>query len=362
VSRGTLRAVPTLDVPVLDAHVHLWDPRTTPRQTSAPVRALGWSPLAMRSIVPRLFSSRARAFVGRTDYVLAPFMPSDLREGHDRAVADVHGFVHVEAGWHTRDRLRYAEETAWLETICGAELRAIVGHADLADRRLDALLDAHRAASPRFVGVRDKLAFSGDPAVMSWCARGDRMEEASWRRGFARLGERDLTFDAWIYAHQIGQLDALLRDVPGTRVVLDHLATPIGLGGPIGAHGRDARERERIAKTWRDDLARLAGHRQLHAKLSGLLMPVVGWGFHARARPPTAGELADALGPHIEHALRVFGVERCMFASNFPIDKVSATWGAITDALAQLTQRLEPDARRALFHDNALRFYGIAPA
>ena len=89
-------------------------------------------------------------------------------------------------------------------------------------------------------------------------------------------------------------------------------------------------------------------------------MPIVGWGFHARREPPSAEELAERLGPHVEHALRVFGVERCMFASNFPMDKVSAPWARVVGAMGQLTSGLEPAARRAFIHDNAARFYGIA--
>lgn len=349
-----------LDVPVLDAHVHLWDPRTTPRVATPAVRLLGGSRRALRALAPRLFPKSALEFVGSPEHVLAPYLPGDLHRDHAPEAAELRGFVHVEASWQARDPLRHADETSWLEQLCGRDLRAIVGHADLAHPRLDAILEAHRAASPRFTGVRDKLAFSPDARVMSWCASGDRMRDPGWRHGFARLGERGLTFDAWTYAPQLEELERVVRDIPSTRVVLDHLGTPVGLGGPYGPHGHDARERARIASRWHEDLARLAQHPQVHAKISGLLMPIVGWGFHARREPPSAGELAERLGPHVEHALRVFGVERCMFASNFPMDKVSAPWTTVVGAMGQLTSGLEPAARRAFFHDNAARFYGIA--
>ncbi|UJR87134.1 amidohydrolase family protein [Sandaracinus amylolyticus] len=338
----------SLDVPVLDAHVHLWDPRTTPRIVSPAVKLFGFSERVLHGLGSRLFPQRDLDFVGRTDHVLASFLPGHLRLDH--ASEDVRGFVHVEASWQARDPMRYAEETRWLEALCGPDLRAIVGHADLAHPRLDALLQAHRAASARFVGVRDKLAFSRDPKIARWTTSEDRMRDPAWRHGYARLGERGLTFDAWMYAPQLRDFETLVREVPGTRVVLDHLGTPIGLGGPEGA---------RVAATWHEDLARLAQHRQVHAKISGLTMPIVGFGLHARLTPPSAGELADVLGPHVEHALRVFGVERCFFASNFPMDKVSVPWSTLYEAFAQLTSTRTQGERRALFHDNALRFYGV---
>lgn len=350
----------SLDVPVLDAHVHLWDPRTTPRVATPAVRLLGHSPRVLRALAPRLFPEPALAFVGSPEHVLAPYLPGHLHRDHAPEAADVRGFVHVEASWQARDPVRCADETVWLEQLCGRDLRAIVGHADLSHPRLDAVLRAHAAASPRFVGVRDKLAFAPDARVMSWCAAGDRMRDAGWRHGFARLGERGLTFDAWMYAPQLAELERVVREIPSTRVVLDHLGTPVGLGGPYGPHGHDAAERARIAASWHDDLARLAQHPQVHAKVSGLLMPIVGWGFHARAEPPSASEIADRIGPHVEHALRVFGVERCMFASNFPMDKVSAPWATVVAAMAQLTSGLDHGSRRAFFHDNAARFYGAA--
>jgi L-fuconolactonase len=341
--------------PVLDAHVHFWDPRTTPRTVSPAVKLLGWNEALLRGLVSRVVPKATRDFVGDPGHVLHAYLPGTHRCDHGEV--ELAGVVHVQADWRTRDPFGYVDETRWLEELCGAGLRAIVGHADLAHPRLGAILDAHAQASARFVGIRDMLASCpGDPGVHDWTTPG-RMRDAAWRRGYALLGERGLSFDAWVYHEQLGELEALVRERPETPVVLDHLGTPIGLGGPFAGFGQSASARQRIAERWHEDLARLAQHAHVHVKLSGLFMPIVGFGFHARPRPPSTAELVDAIGPHIEHALRVFGPERCLFASNFPMDKVSVPWSALYGAMTQLTASLHEPARGAVFHDNAARFY-----
>jgi predicted TIM-barrel fold metal-dependent hydrolase len=103
----------------------------------------------------------------------------------------------------------------------------------------------------------------------------------------------------------------------------------------------------------------LAQHPNVHVKLSGLMMPVLGFGFHTRREPPGVSELVDKLGPLVEHALTAFSPARCFFASNFPIDKVSAPWRTLLQAMAQLLASQDPATQRAIFHDNAARFYNL---
>ena len=344
-------------VPIIDAHIHQWSPSTTPRTTSIALKLFGWSEWLMRNLVPRLFPSSAVAFVGKTDYVLSDYLPADWRGDHGGI--EVRGFVHIQADWVGKGPLAAADETRWLETIGGQDLLAIVGEAHLQSPKLGELLDAHAAASSRFVGIRDILAYDPDRGVMDYDKRVDRFADQAWQAGLAELGRRNLSFDAWLYGTQARGFEAALRQVPDTRVVLDHLATPIGYGGPYAGHGLDAAARERIAARWREDIELLAQRPQLHAKLSGLFMPIVGWGLHERTAPPSVDEVVERIGPMVEHALDCFGVERCMFASNFPMDKVSLPWTTLYAAYAQIVQGRPEAERRALFHDNAARFYGI---
>lgn len=321
------------------------------------MKLLGWNERLLRSVGPRLFPSAAVEFVGAVDHVMHPHLPGTyLRNTGAHAVR---GFVHVQAGWEGRGALAGVGETRWLEDLCGKDLLGIVGQAHLESPELGALLDAHAAASTRFVGVRDMLAFDPDSGVLDFATRPGRARDPAWRRGFAELGRRGLTFDAWMYHPQLGELEEVVRAHPETRVVLDHLATPIAAGGAFASFGATASDRSRIREDWERDLRAVAAHDQVFAKLSGLTMPVLGWGYHRRASPPSAGEVADALGPLIEIALDAFGVERCLIASNFPMDKVSLPFATLYDAFIQLTESLGPAAQTALFHDNAIRFYGL---
>lgn len=351
-------------IDIIDPHIHLWDPRNTPRIATPFVKLLGWN-RELLATVPRLVLPAAvREFVGRPDYLVAPYLPPDYaaEHGHHRVTA----YVYVEASWTGRGRLAQADETRWVEALArrhdatGPRLHAIVGAADLSRPDLPDLLAAHREASRRFCGVRDKLAWSKARGVMDFAAVPDPMGDPAWRRGFASLADHDLSFDAWIYLEQANALDDLLRAYPRVRVVLDHLATPVAAGGPFAGRGLDEASQAAIRRRWHDAIARLAEHPQLHVKLSGMFMPVVGWGLHGRAAPVSTAQVRDALAPFVEHALRCFGPERCMFASNFPMDKVSLGFEQLYDAYRELVAARPSAEQRALFHDNALRYYNPA--
>lgn len=348
---------------IIDPHIHLWDPRNTPRIATPFVKLLGWNRGLLHAVPGMVLPAAVREFVGRVDHLVAPYLPPHYAAEHEHH--RVVGYVYVEASWAGRGRLAQADETRWVEQLArrhdaaGPRLRGIVAAADLARPDLADLLRAHREASPRVCGVRDKLAWSSNPGVMSFAATPSPMGDPTWRRGFASLADHDLSFDAWIYLDQANALDDLLRAYPRTRVVLDHLATPVAAGGPFAGRGLDEASQAAIRQRWRDAIARLAEHPGLHVKLSGMFMPVVGWGLHGRGSPVSTAQVRDALAPFVEHALACFGVERCMFASNFPMDKVSLGWAQLYDAYRELVAVRPPAEQRALFHDNALRYYDL---
>lgn len=343
--------------PIIDAHVHLWDPTSTPRLVSPLVRALGWSPRLLHWATTKAFPTNAQRFVGSPRHVLARYLERDWVQDATLEQPGVEGFVHIEAGWQVRDPTQTPRETAWLESICGARLKAVVGHASLGHPQLTTTLDAHQRESPRFVGVRDKLAFSQARSVMNWSAGPDVMEQVAWQRGYALLGARDLTFDAWCFGHQLRSLAKLVRAHPTTRVVLDHLGSPIGAGGRFKGVVTSERARVRVFETWKEDLHRVAEHPHVFAKISGLTMPILGFDFHRRKEPIRVSEVVDRLGPFVQHALSAFTPQRCFFASNFPVDKVSLPWSTLYAAYAELSAHLGAEVQRDLFQRNALRFY-----
>ncbi|MCH9687499.1 MAG: amidohydrolase family protein [Deltaproteobacteria bacterium] len=350
-------------IPIIDPHIHLWDPGTTPRPATPFVKLLGWNRDLLRRVPQHVLPKATREFIGRTDYLIAPYLPADYQADHGHH--EVAGYVFVEASWTGRGRLAAADETRWVEQLAvehdptGPALLGIVAAADLRRTDLAQLLAAHRDASSRLRGIRDKLAWSSNPGVMDFAPAPCLPGDPAWRRGFATLADHQLVFDAWVYLDQADALGDLVREHPRVRVVLDHLATPVGAGGPFAGHGVDDEAQARIRSTWRDAIARLAQYPQVHAKLSGMFMPVLGWGLHGRSLPVTVEQLADALAPFVDHAIDCFGVERCMFASNFPMDKVSLGFETLYDAYLMVVRSRSEADQRALLHDNALRIYDL---
>ena len=230
----------------------------------------------------------------------------------------------------------------------------IVSHADL--RRgaaVDEVLEAHIAASPRFRGIRQSTNWDPSPGIDFYEAdAAGMMGEPAFREGFARLERHGLSYDAWLYHHQIPELTELARAFPGISIVLDHFGTPIGVGPYAG------REKEIFAQ-WKASIEALAECPNVTAKLGGLVMPINGFGFHERERPPTSEELADATAHYYLHTIECFGVERCMFQSNFPEEKISCTYPVLWNAFKRIVADLSASEKASLFHDTAVRVYRL---
>ncbi|HTB72781.1 MAG TPA: amidohydrolase family protein [Polyangiaceae bacterium] len=350
-----------VDFGIVDAHVHQWDPFTTPRGSTPLAKLLRPWPDLYRRVCGKLAPKSLREFAGGTDHLVMPFLPSDLAAGFGGLKVDA--VVHVEAGWMDLRPLGPAGETRWLEGLpfqaAGTRLGAIVAHADLRSPRVGELLSAHAAASPKFVGIRHMASHHPDRGVFAWSRRPRLYVDAKFLRGFETLATRGLRFDAWVYSTQLADVTALADRFPQVPIVLDHLGTPVGAAGPVAGVGATGGERERIVGAWREGLAALSERKNVSAKISGLTMPVIGFGYHARTSPPGLDELTSGIGPFVRHALDVFGTERCFFASNFPMDKVSAPYERHFEAFAQLAAERGPHAARALLRDNAMRFYAI---
>jgi predicted TIM-barrel fold metal-dependent hydrolase len=176
---------------------------------------------------------------------------------------------------------------------------------------------------------------------------------AAFRRGLARLGERGLTYDCWLYHHQIDEFTALARAVPETTFVLDHFGTPLGVGRFAGHH-------DEIFEQWRLDLADVAACENTVAKLGGLAMPDNGFGFHVAERPPTSDELLTAQRRWYEYTIECFGPERCMFESNFPVDRFSLSSTVYWNAMQKLAASYTDADQSAMFSGTARRVYRLA--
>ncbi len=232
----------------------------------------------------------------------------------------------------------------------------IVSYADLTlGAAVGEVLDAHMAASPRFRGIRHAAGWDESPDVKNSHTRPFEhlYLDATFREGFAELGKRGLSFDAWMYHRQIPELTELARAFPDTTIIFDHFGGPLGIGPYAG-------QREEILAQWRGDVADLAKCPNVVAKLGGVVMPINGFGFHKRAMPPTSDEIVAATEPYHRHAIEQFGAARCMFESNFPVDKQSCSYPVLWNAFKKIAAPASASERDDLFHDTAARAYRLA--
>ena len=230
---------------------------------------------------------------------------------------------------------------------------AIVGYADLnLGPAVGDVLDAHTAASSRFRGIRHAAGWdASDDVRNSHTAPGKGMlADARFRTGLKELGKRGMTFDGWLYHPQIPELTDLARAFPDQPIIFDHF------GGPLGI-GRYADKRAEIFEYWKGAVAELAECPNVVAKLGGLVMAINGFGFHKRERPATSDELVAATRDYHLHMIDCFGVDRCMFESNFPVDRVSCSYNVLWNSFKRLAAGFSTSEKAALFHDTAVRVY-----
>jgi predicted TIM-barrel fold metal-dependent hydrolase len=237
--------------------------------------------------------------------------------------------------------------------------RACAGIVAFADLCLGAavrdVLQAHAAAAGgRLRGIRHAAAWDASAQIRN--SHTNPVEhlllDARLREGFAQLAPLGLSFDAWLYHRQLPELTDLARAFPETTIVLDHFGGPLGIGPYAGC--ADA-----VHAQWRRDIDALARCPNVVAKLGGLHMPINGFGWHKRELPPTSQELAAASARWVLHTIDRFGPQRCMFESNFPVDKVSCSYLVLWNSFKRLAAGFCAADKAALFHDTAVRVYRL---
>jgi predicted TIM-barrel fold metal-dependent hydrolase len=317
------------DLPIIDPHHHLWD-------------------------FP-------------THRYLLPDLLADTGSGH-RIEATV--FIECTACYRANGppELRTLGETEFVNGIAAMSASnaygptrvaaGIVGLVDLTvGARAEEILRAHMAAAgPRFKGIRHAAGWEDkEPSIHNSHTDPPRhlyRDHVKFREGFTTLGKLGLSFDAWLYHPQIPDLVSLARAFPEQPVVLDHVGGPLGLGWYSG-------KRDEIFAGWKRDIVELARCPNVSIKLGGLGMRINGFQFHHRAQPPSSQDLAEAWRPYIETCIEAYGPGRCMFESNFPVDKISGSYAVYWNAFKRLAAGASPDEKAALFRDTARRFYRL---
>ncbi|HCB37306.1 MAG TPA: amidohydrolase [Acidimicrobiaceae bacterium] len=299
-----------------------------------------------------------------TSTYLLPELHADTGAGHN-VVQTV--FVECAAGYRTDgpEHMRPVGETEFvldqaLESAesDGAEIAGIVGFADLArGAAVEEVLQAHvDAGGGRFRGIRHANAWDGSEQIRESHTKPPPglLADRGFREGFAKLGSTGLSFDAWMFHPQVPELADLAAAVPDTAVVLDHLGGPLGIG-PY------ADDRAAVRAVLRPALEELARRENVVVKVGGIGMSIYGSGFNKMERAPDSQTVAAAWSDDVRHCVETFGPDRCMFESNFPVDRQGCSYTVLFNAFQRISDEAGYTAgeRADLFAGTARRFYRL---
>lgn len=284
----------------------------------------------------------------------------------DTAAHNIRQTVFIECTSEYRtdgpEELRVVGETDFVEAIANesatgkhGELRAaaaIVGSANLLlGDAVAPVLEAQQAASGRFRGIRHRAAWAEPEALQRPSLEQPHvLLDPKFREGYAKLADYEMTFEGWVYHTQISELTDIARAFPETTIIFNHLGGPLGLGPYAGKH-------DEVFEAWRPAITELASCENVVAKVGGIQMPVNGFGWEDRAKPPTSDELLEVNRRWYEHTIEVFGPERCMFESNFPVDRASCSYTVLWNQFKKLSAGFSASERASMFHDTAQRVY-----
>ena len=232
----------------------------------------------------------------------------------------------------------------------------IIGHADLTlgDGVRPVLEALIAAGNGRFRGIRHGVTWDTGNAAKFGRRQPPQHQvlDPIFRKGLAHLKPLNLTFESWQFHPQLDDTADLLRAFPDTSMILNHC------GGLLGIAPHE--DRDAVFKVWREHMRKVAQFPNLTCKVGGLGMTYCGWDFHLRDTPPSSEELAQAWRPYVETCIELFGPDRCMMESNFPVDKESTGYGVLWNALKRITQGCSAAEKSALYRDTAARVYRLA--
>jgi L-fuconolactonase len=322
---GSTEEVVQPDLPIVDSHIHLWN-------------------------------------LTGFDY-FAPEFLADVAAGHK-----VEASVYVECGMAYSDNvqpeMKVVGETEYvlrqIEEAKGSShnlCAAILGSADMSlGDRIQPVLEAHvQAGQGKFKGIRSRVAWDPDPIAgygetgypSANIVRSDSFFDAA--RHIRDLG---LVLDVWGFHTQLDDVHSFASKVPDLSVVVDHVGGPLGVGPYAG-------KRKEVFEVWSSGIHRLAELPNVNIKLSGLGISRMGFKFAGGGQAQSSDELVEAWSPYIDTCVEAFGAGRCIFGSNFPVDRAAASYRVLLNAYKKMLSGLNDDDRQAIFSGNAKRVYGI---
>jgi L-fuconolactonase len=232
----------------------------------------------------------------------------------------------------------------------------IVGFADLTlGDGVEPVLEAHiRAGGGRFRGVRHSAAWDASDVIgNSQTARGPHlMKQRDFRAGLGRLIGLGLSLDAWTFHPQLADVVDLAQSFPDANIIMGHV------GGPLG-YGPYAGKRDEVFQTWKAGVAELAKCPNVTMKLGGMMMRLAAYDYRTEPAPPSSMQLATLWRPYMETCIELFGADRCMFESNFPVEKMGVGWTGLWNAFKLIAAAASADEKLALFRGTARRAYRL---
>lgn len=297
------------DFPIVDPHHHLWD-----------LERFSYPWLSARPLAASVAGD------------VAPIAKSYLLDDYlaDTAKQKVVKSVHVDAGF---DPSQPVEETRWLQSIADQRgfPHGIVARAELHRPDVETTLASH-CRFPNVRGIRHIVNWHPDPAK-TYVTKPDFLTDPAWLRGFAQLKRYNLSFDLQLYPSQMADAAALAAAHGDTTIILNHAGMPVD------------RDPEALS-LWPAGMRALGAQPNVWVKISGLGM--VDWRW-----------TEQSIRPFVLETIEIFGPDRCMFASNFPVDKLYSSFDALYDAFKSIVSDFSVGERRKLFSDTALAVYRI---
>ena len=300
------------NIKIVDAHHHLWDLNNADTKYS-------W-----------LMVTEGEAFFGDYAAIRKSYLLEDYIE--DAKNQNIIKSVHVQA---EHDDDKPVNETAWLQNLADTHSsklpNAIVAFADFSKNNVSEILDAHQEYK-NTRGIRQILSYNKDEPKYSHATE-DFMKNSSWVENFKHIRNRSLSFDIQIYKHQMEDAVNLANKYNDVLFILNHTGEP-------------CYQSKEYIESWEQNMTKLAKCENVVAKISGLGMFDPNWTI-------------DSTRIFVEKTIQIFGIERCMFASNFPVDKIFNTFDTYWNSFKEITKNYSENDKQLLFSSNAEKYYRI---
>lgn len=300
------------NIKIVDAHHHLWDLNNADTKYS-------W-----------LMVTEGEAFFGDYAAIRKNYLLEDYIE--DTKNQNIIKSVHVQA---EHDDDKPVNETAWLQNLADTHSsklpNAIVAFADFSKNNVSEILDAHQEYK-NTRGIRQILSYNKDEPKYSHATE-DFMKNSTWVENFKYIRNRNLSFDIQIYKHQMEDAVNLANKYNDVLFILNHTGEP-------------CYQSKEYIESWEQNMKKLAKCENVVAKISGLGMFDPNWTI-------------DSTRIFVEKTIQIFGIERCMFASNFPVDKIFNSFDTYWNSFKEITKNYSENDKKLLFSSNAEKYYRI---